>query len=241
MATPPQFVSYGETVWNSVATPKSVSVTTQTGDRIVVLIAVENGNQATTTPSAPSGNGNTFTKQAQYPTTSLNADGMTVIWTATEVAGATYSLSIPRPTGASSMWGAGVSVWRASDGFGAVAQLTADASNSIAITTQADNSAICAVHSDWNAVDGTTRTRRTINGSTGTERTYFRDSATYTVYVQDYADAGAAGSKTAGYSAPTGQAAISAAIEIKGTAGAAPPAQLPSWTNRQALRVSAYW
>jgi hypothetical protein len=89
------------------------------------------------------------------------------------------------------------------------------------LTTAAANSGLCVASSDWNSIDGTTRTRRTINGSTGTEELYGRDSAQYAWYAQDYADCGAAGSITAGYSAPTGQASAIIAVEIKGTAGGA--------------------
>jgi len=113
-------------------------------------------------------------------------------------------------------------VYRGSDGFGAVGAPAVGTTNGLAtFTTQAANSAVLAFSADWNAVDGTTRTRRTINASTGTEETYYRNSVEYTVYTQRYDDAGAAGSVSAGYSAPTGQKSAIIAVEIKGAAAGA--------------------
>lgn len=215
----PTFVSYGATSFNDGTSPKSVSITTQTGDRIVVIAVAESGDSATST--APTGNSQTFSQVASLGTT--NAHARAIAWTCTETSGTTYSVSVPRPSSSSSVvWGAGVWVWRASDGFGAVgAPTVGSTSNSVTLTTTQANSGLCVASSDWNAVDGTTRTRRTINSSTGTERSYFRDSSRYTVYGQDYADCGAAGSVTGGYSAPTGQASAIIAVEVKGTSGAA--------------------
>jgi hypothetical protein len=125
-------------------------------------------------------------------------------------------------------------VWRGSDGFGTGAAGTLTASNLVTLTTAAANSALCVASADWNGIDGTTRTRRTINSSTGTEESYFRDSVHYATYAQDYSDTGAAGSVSAGYSAPTGQSSAIIAVEVKGAAAGGPalPAELIMQTRR---------
>lgn len=239
---PPTFVSYSDgSGFSGVTNPRTVSVTTQTGDRIVVAAEVENGNTPTTT--APSGNGNTFALVINQPSATNNAIGRVAVWTATEVSGATYNVSCPKPTGDTGVhWGFEVWVWRDSDGFGATAS-TGSAASTLAVTTQQDNSALCVGISDWNAVDGATRTRRTVNGGTGTERTYYRDSARYAVYAMDYGDAGTAGSKTVGYSAPTGQQTALGVVEVLGTAGGAPAAATPEpyVVNRSAIGRASNW
>ena len=214
----PTFVSQGSSAFDTNTTPKTVSITTQTGDRVVVIAISANASSPVST--APTGNSQTYTQVASLGTTS--AHGRAIAWTMTETAGGTYNVSCTRPSGVN-IWGFSVWVWRDSDGFGAVGAPTVNStSNSVTLTTTGANSGLCVASCDWNAVDGTTRTRRTINGSTGTERSYYRNSAEYTAYAQDYADCGSTGSVTAGYSAPTGQASAIIAVEVKGTAGGAP-------------------
>jgi hypothetical protein len=120
-------------------------------------------------------------------------------------------------------WGVVVWVYRASGGFGTVgAPAVGTTSNLVTLTTTGANSALVVASADWAAVDGTTRTRRTVNGSTGTEEAYSRDSVHWGTYVQRYDDTGSIGSVTAGYSAPTGQATATIAVEILGSSGGAP-------------------
>jgi fibronectin-binding autotransporter adhesin len=215
----PTYVSFGSTTFNtSSEATKTVSITTAVGDRIVVVTLGESGDGALTT--APTGGSLTYTQVANLGTASSSSRA--IAWTATATAAATFTVTIARPTTSSGLkWGGMVWVWRASDGFGAVgAPTVGSTSNSVTLTTTAANSALCVASSDWNAVDGATRTRRTVNSSTGTENIYGRDSAAYTWYAQRYDDAGAAGSKTAGYSAPSGQNSAIIAVEVLGTASA---------------------
>jgi hypothetical protein len=55
------------------------------------------------------------------------------------------------------------------------------------------------------------------------------------LYAQDYADTGAAGSVTAGYSAPTGQASAIIAVEVLGSAAAAPVPPILVMPTRRAF------
>lgn len=216
MAVPTR-VAYVASAFNVNTTPKTISVTTQTGDRVVVISLAESGN-ASAVNTAPTGNGNTFNQVATLGVN--NATGRAIAWTYTEISGATYNISAVRPTANALFWGVMAWVYRDSDGFGTVgAPTVSSTSNSVTLTTAQANSALVVASSDWNAVDGTSRTRRTINGSTGTEELYGRDSAAYTWYAQRYDDTGSVGSVTAGYSAPTGQASAIIAVEVKGTAG----------------------
>jgi hypothetical protein len=106
---------------------------------------------------------------------------------------------------------------------------------SLSITTTQDNSAIVVANGDWNATDGASRTWRTA-GSSATENTYFRDSTRYTAYGAYHADAGTAGGKTVGLSAPGGQKYSIIAVEVKGTAAAAATSfVIPTTTMMQSI------
>lgn len=232
MATPPTRVSYGASAFNTATTPKTVSVTVLPGDCLIVMALAANANSPTST--APTGDSLTYTQVASLGTTGNHA--RVIAWTATATTGSTFNVSATRPSSnAAVLWGVVVWVYRGSDGFGAVGAPTVNStSNSVTLTTTGANSALLVGSVDWNSTDGTTRTRRTVNSTTGTEESYFRDAAEYTLYVQRYDDTGATGSKTAGYSAPTGQATGTIAIEVLGAAGGAPaiPATLVMQTRR---------
>lgn len=91
----------------------------------------------------------------------------------------------------------------------------------ISITTTQNNSAIAVMVLDWNGVDGTGRVWETVNGTTptagnGFEVNYTLDTGNYGSYTAYYPDAGTAGAKTVGLSAPTGMAATIIAVEVLG-------------------------
>jgi hypothetical protein len=93
----------------------------------------------------------------------------------------------------------------------------------LALTTTGANSAVINIVGDWNAVDGASRVWRTINSITpssgaGTEGLYLLDTGLATIYSARWTDVGAAGSKTTGLSAPTGQKYSIIAIEVLGSA-----------------------
>src|SRR5574338_958941 len=128
----PTFVSSAASAFDTNTTPKTVSVTTQTGDRIVVISL--GANAATAVNTAPTGNSNTFTERANLGTTTSHARA--IAWTATEAAGATYNISAVRPAVGGIIWGVQVWVWRNSDGFGAIGAPTVNStSNSVTLTT----------------------------------------------------------------------------------------------------------
>lgn len=237
MATPPTFVAEHETSWTSTSTgtAKTASHTTLVGDILAILMAGENGS---TTLGLTSGGTGTYVNQENVG--SGGNDAKAKIDTAvTGISAQTFNTSVTMSAGGNRFWGYNSLQFRGSDGIGAAesAVPAGNAAPTLAITTTQDNSAIAVIVVDWNAVDGATRTWRAVNSITPTlgnnlERTYFRDAAAYTVYVAYYSDAGTAGAKTVGLSAPAGQHYATAAVEIKGTAGAA--ATSPALRRRDA-------
>lgn len=217
MATPPTFVAEYEAAWSTSTHPKTASVTVGVGD-LLVVVAV--GEADGLTVSTPTGGGLTYTlAQSIVVSTYCSA----YIWTAPSSSSQSFTLSLDT-NAASLKWGFNALRFSGSDGAGASAKTNvASGAPSLSLTTGQDNSAIVAVNGDFNAGDGTSRTWRTINSITptsgnGLEVTYFRDAAAYTVYAAYWSDAGTAGSKTTGLSAPTGQKYSIIAVEVKGTA-----------------------
>jgi hypothetical protein len=223
LATPPTFVQEAETAWGTTATPKSTTAFDDLiGDILVSLGGAAGGEQTAVIPTLT---GETFTGLESVGTasTTARADGRA----ATVASAGTGDVVSEAASGTTVKFGANVLTFRGSDGVGAHTSVNGGSGGpSLALTTLQDNSAIAVISVDWNAVDGTTRTWRTVNGITptvgnGLELTYFRDSVAYTVYVAYYSDAGTAGSKTVGLSAPVGQIFSTVAIEVKGTTAAA--------------------
>jgi hypothetical protein len=219
MATPPTFEAEYETAWSTVAAgAKTASVTVGVGDVLVVCGITESN---TYTLATPTGGGLTYTLQQSVVTADYTA---CYVWTAVSASSQTYTLSVSM-SGGTGYWGFNCLRFSGSDGVGASSKTNvASGAPSLALTTGTDNSTIVVANGDWNAADGASRTWRTVNGITptsgnGLENTYARDSSRATFYVARWNDAGAAGSKTTGLSAPSGQKYSIIAVEVKGTAG----------------------
>jgi hypothetical protein len=211
MITLPDFVSYTAVAdFMATGTPKTVSPAVKVGDRIVVCGVTEDSTYTMTTPSDGV---NTYTQAQQLAPASYTR---VAIWTATAATAATLTISIDRG-GGDPHWGFGVLVFRGSDGFGASNSTNVSSGGpSLAVTAAGANSALVFISGDWAAVDGTSRTYRQVNSANPTERTYARNASFYAMYLASYADAGAAGSKTVGLSAPTGQKYTIAVVEVLG-------------------------
>lgn len=219
MATPPTFVGEHETVWNTGGgAAKSVTWSPSAGN---ILVAIAMSEDAGTT-LAISG-GPTWTL-AQSHTVASNCTAY--VWTASAAGGSITPTFTPGGGNGNQVFGANVLEFSGCDGVGASNKAQTTGGPSLGLTTTQDNSAIVVASADYLAVDGTTRTWRTVNSVTptsgnGLEVTYFRNAANYTVYGAYYSDAGTAGAKTVGLSAPTGQQYSILAVEIKGAAGGA--------------------
>lgn len=211
--TPPTFIQEAETAWDNTTSPKTTaSFAVQTGDVLVAFAVVENHGSDITI----SGGSLTWTERQQ-----VNVTNYTRVYVWTTTATSSTSITVTFTRGASRFFGGNVLTFRGSAGVGASAKTNTTGAPSLALTTTTDNSAIVCVNGDWNATDGASRIWRTVNSITpssgaGTEPTYFRNSTNYATYGAYYTDAGAAGSKTVGLSAPSGQTYSIVAIEIKG-------------------------
>lgn len=212
----PTFISFAaSSSLVSTTTPKTVDVTVQRGDLIVVLGVAEGADMDLNTPTDTV---NTYSAKETVDS-GANTESVAKIWTAVAATSTTLTISVSRGV-VGNKWGIGAEVWRnAALGTSASNGPTGGVSGtpSQAITTTVPNSAVSGVISDWNAADGTSRTWLTVNGLAITEDTYVRDSAAMSVYMGRRTDCGAVGSKTWGLSAPAGQKYSMAVVEVVGT------------------------
>jgi hypothetical protein len=185
----------------------------QTGDIIVVIGLTQDSARLLSTPT---GGSLTYTLQQSVI---VAAYSNAYVWTATATSNATFTISVAA-TGTGLAFGTDIQIWRGSAGVGASSKTNAAGAPSLALTTSYANSAVCVGNADWNAVDGASRTWRQVGGVSPTEAAYQFYTGSYTVYAAYHPDAGAAGSKTVGLSAPTGQAYSTIAVEIRGAAAA---------------------
>lgn len=223
MATAPSFITEQETAWNGT-TPKSVaaSITAVTND---ILVEVAGMEQSTLSNLGTPTGGTSVTRTARATEDANSGNTCEArAWTAPITSDQTFTPSFN--TNGTLFYEGTALLFRGSDGVGAATSTnngTGSGAPSLNITTTQDNSAIVVVVVDWNAVDGASRVWSTVNGITptagnGYERSYNLDAARGTYYVAYYPDAGAAGVKTVGLSAPSTQRYVICAVEIKGAA-----------------------
>lgn len=227
----PTFIAAYSSAYNDNATPKTVSVTTQAGDIIVVYAGSENGLD---TFNNPSGNSISFTLEQNIHVNTSWADA--AIWSGLDTSGGTnWTLSLSRAS-SSIWWGFTCLVFRDSAGTGASTQTytTASGSASVNLTTIQANSAVVVLSADWNIDSGSTRTWKTVNGITPSSgngmETSFTSNANYIALGAYYSDVGSIGSKTVGYDTGMSQKYSMVALEVKG-ASSAPIVTTGSITN----------
>lgn len=224
MATAPTVAEVAETSW--AASPTSVnsgSLTYATGDKVVILGGT--GDAASTLTIAKSAGTATFGSFTQRQVISTVGSAYASVWDVDVTAGGTATITLTKSAGGNLI---GASFFKVSagtsDGYDTSAKAAiATGAPTLTYSTLSDNCALLVFVTDWNAADGTTRTWRSVNGSPATETTYFRDASNWTVYAGIHPDAGAAGSKTVGLSAPTGPKYSEVSIAIKGTAAGGAP------------------
>lgn len=213
----PTFAGENESTWNSNSSPRTVSTTVGAGDVLVVVGASEDGS---TTLGTPSGGSLTYSLAQSNVISSYST---TYAWTSTAASSSTFDVSITASGGG--QFGFNTLRFSGSDGIGASAKTNvASGAPSLDITTTQANSAIVVIVTDWNAGSGA-RTWRTVNSITpssgnGLEVSYAA-TGNYTIYAAYYSDAGSAGVKTVGLSAPTGQKYTIIAVEVLGTGSSA--------------------
>jgi hypothetical protein len=224
----PTFVQEAETVFNDATSPKtSPAITDSTGDVLVSCGVAESGSVTSITPTLT---GETFTSKANIGTAggSCRVHALTAVIASS---GAAETVSLARAGTTTLWWGANQLLFTASNGVGAAnsAENTSSAAPNLALTTTQDNSAIVVILADFGSSDPATWAWRTINGSAPTIQTSFLDSVHYSFAIGYYPDAGVAGAKSVGTT--TAMVYTIAAIEVKGSAGAAPAVVLPRTFN----------
>lgn len=243
MAAPTLLGEYDSGATNTgTATLTVPSITVAVGDLLVAWCSSVNPNWTPAT-TLSGGSGFTWTLQNSQIWAS-HSNGR--IWTAVATAAQTFTLT---STWSGSATGVGQSnmmdVWRWAPGstVGAVTSLGgAGSAPSMSITTTADNSAICVGNADDIGVNGTTRTWRTTSGAF--TETYYnpQSSGAYGLFYAGYhADAGTAGVKTVGMTAPTGQSSAMTALEVVGASATASPLPAIRAVQRVARIRSAHF
>ena len=214
----PTYVNQYATAFNNNTSPKTAmnAVSINSGDVLVALGAAEN-NLATLSISE-NGSAST-TLQRSFVSTDYSS---TYGWSYVASGDETITVSFSKAGGTLEYFGANVIRFSGSDGVGASNVANGSSGNpSVSLTTTQANSAIVVICSDWNANSGTQTFTNNFSGTPTALTDYSGDAAHYGVAIAYFPDAGAAGSKTVGMSAPTGQKWAIIAIEVKGTAGGA--------------------
>lgn len=221
VTTAPTFVAEYETAFNTSTSPKTTaSFNAVAGDYLICVGLSEDANFPLSTPTNTQGALTWSLKQSIV----VSSYCTNYIWTAPVTSTMTgMTVSNARASG---HFGINVLHYRDSDGIGTSVKANASGAPSISITASANSALITSV-SDWNAVSGASRTWRTINVA-ATEQSYVLDAGLYGIYVARYTDAGTAGSKTAGLSAPTGMKYSVIALEVLGKTTATIPQGIAS-------------
>ena len=200
----PTHVQYAATASNAT-TPKTAPLTVQAGDVLVVRCV---GEDVGLVPAfgTPTNDGAALTWTAAQEA-AVASNCWVKAWTAeVDTDRSPITISMSRVGGGGTWWGA-ARAWRDSGGVGGSAKVEGDTSAnfSVDITTLEDDSAIDVVHGDWAAVAGA-RTYLTATAGAFTENTNLAGGGGgYQIISGYHANAGVAGLKTIGASAPSGQ------------------------------------
>lgn len=233
----PTFVSEQETVWNTTTTPKSTGTfDIAAGDGLVALVAEENFETGQTFNVTNSGTALTWTKTDIASTN--NADcyaGLSRTLVAAAQTGITATAT--RSGGTTGAFGLDLVRFSGVTGFGTpVSSATA---RQVSVTTTGANSAVVVLIADWSAAAQATRTYLQPAGASTPVELVYSNTTGYTVCAYYLQDVGAAGAKTVGISnAMTTPIAI--AIEVIGTAAAAPRRRDPLVTPRPQIIQSSF-
>jgi hypothetical protein len=212
----------GSSSWGTDKPKINNTIAMNANDLLVVIAIGADYGGAGDDFSDPTGGGMTFALRQQHQ---LTLNSFPWGWTGQSGSNQTVTLSVTVPTN-SPRYGAVWAVVRGSDGYDSSAKNNGTAASSIAVTTTTDKCCLIMGIGDWDAVDGAARVYRTVNGITPVaggagEISYQRTVGEYTTYGAVWSDAGAAGSKTVGFTAPSGGTVKWAGVVIamKGSAG----------------------
>jgi hypothetical protein len=231
----PTFLSEYETPWNSATSPKTTgNFSVQSGDTLVAYAVNESSGSTIATPPTGTLTGTWTLRQT------LSTSGFTALrlWTM-NVASNQTNVNVTF-TNSSGNFGGDVLHFRNASGIGVTAQANSTTGNpSLTLNGVEENSTLVMVNGDWSAKTGA-RTYNTTQAGAFTETSAFADGSSYGVEAGYYANAGAAGNKTIGLTAPSGMTWALAAVEVKGNS-TPPPAFTPCNTVTTAnFSQSAY-
>lgn len=213
----PLLASASSTAFNTNTTPKILAgIAVQNGDVILAYGMMEAAAGDILSVSTSAGNTTSWTLLADVPAATTNNQSYLRAWSATATATGTISVAFASAGGLFNVFGGTVKVYRNSGGIGTVQTAnngTGSGLPSVTLTTTRDRSVLDFGSVDWNNAAGTA----TFTSSAGTpvEDLNIAMSGLYRV-SSSHVNAGNAGSKTTGMSAPGGQRYVAVAIEVFG-------------------------
>jgi fibronectin type 3 domain-containing protein len=207
----PTFVSEYETAWNSAISPKTTAnFSVQSGDTLVAYAVNESSSSTIATPPTGTLTGTWTLSQT------ISASNFTYVrlWTMNVPSNQTnVNVSF---TNSGGNFGGDVLHFRNTSGIGTTAQANSNTGNpTLTMNGVGDNSTLVMINGDWSAKTGT-RAYTTSQAGAFTETSAFADGSSYGVEAGYYANAGSAGNKTIGLTAPSGMTWALAAVEVKG-------------------------
>ncbi len=206
----PERVADYDTDWTASSSPKaSPSFDTLAGDLIVVRATMDSG-PTTDQVTVSDNKGLTWT---QHQLISVNSYACTAIWTAPAGAQTGLVVSIGC-TVTTKQFGGNVAHMRGFTGTGASAGTNGVGAPTINVTTGTADAWLAVIVGDWNTTSrGGGATYPAVNGAQPTVL-QVANGSNILGEVFDYADVGAAGSKTVGEATPTGQKYSIAVVEL---------------------------
>lgn len=205
----PTFVAQYGPAADASTTPQTASVTVAAGDGLVIIGQTQTNSITLGTPTG--GTGLTYTLQQSI--TGFTSYGNLYMWTALAGSAQTFTLSLASTANPSTLsWMFQVQRFSTVGSIGASASTHAAGAPSLPVTTTGASSTLVVGDVDWNAAAGTAAWVTATAGTFAQTLGLVNSNAGY--YAGYHANAGAAGAKTVGMSAPTGQAYSIGAVEL---------------------------
>lgn len=226
----PTFIASYNTNYGSNSTPRTLSVTTQAGDLVVVYAGSENSHISF---ASLSGNGISFAQHQSVYDGGIGSWANAAIWSGIDTTGGTNWTLTLAAGGSGEAFGVTAIVFR-NAAAGASTSAAVDSPGvggyaQVPLTTTSPSSAVVVFSADWYVDSLYEPTWNTINSVTptsgnGYQLTYYRSGGIYIAQGAYYPDTGAAGANNYGYYTAYQKKYSIVALEIKGTFGASTPA-----------------
>lgn len=152
---PPTFINAYNSDYTTTGSTKSITVTTQPGDTLVVYGGGDTNGAIALTLATPTGNGVALTLLNSLV---ANSKSSAYIWSGVDATGGTnwtlsctVSSSVP-------VWGFTCVVFRNAGGIGASSGVISSGVPSLGLTTVGNGSMVVVFNNDYGSIDGTSRT-----------------------------------------------------------------------------------